>query len=464
MFRVCIADDDPDDRRRAAALCAQLRVEVRSVSDGSKAWTTVESGLTDLLVVDEDVPGLSTRELITRTRQQSDVPVLVLTTDRAGSRVAELLEAGAEDFVAKPLQPIVFRHRLDALLQRLRDRTRQDRVELRSHVLEGIVGQSPQMRSLRQQVRTLARTDVSLTLLGEVGTGRGMLARSIHRLSERSRQAFVVVDCFTLPDSHFEGAVFGHQPGAFDDQPQRPGLVDAASGGTMYLDDASELSPPVQGRLLRFLQDGRYKPVGSDGQRQANVRVLVASRSDLLASVREQRFREDLYERLSVFTLRIPPLRDRRADIPILAVHFVTRLNRRLAKQLYLAEDALDFLTEQPWPGNVAELESLLERTALRRNGVVRADHLRSVDDRSPRPDQPSSAELSIRPYQEEKRAVLARFERSYLERLLETEQGHLSRAAQRAGINRKNLWQLLRRHDIDVRSFKPAKIARIRP
>jgi len=465
QLQVCVVDDDATNLRLIEHFCAaRADLDLVLLEDGRAALKRIEQGDVDLLITDLQMPGVAGGELLDRVKDVAPhVPVLIMTGFGSIEGAVEMLHRGADDYLTKPIQKDTFLHRLDAVLQRVQLAREVERLRDRPQSpLAPLLGQSPEIRAIKHQLPTIARTEVSVLITGESGTGKELVARAIHELSRRATGPFVTINCAAIPENLIESELFGHRRGAFTDaHADTPGLVDSASGGTLFLDEVGDLARSVQVKLLRFLELKEFKPVGAPDVRVADVRIVAATNQDLGEAIGSGRFREDLYYRLAVMPVRLPPLRNRASDIPLLATRFVQRLNERFDKSLYLTSGALTWLASQPWPGNVRELEHVLEQTAVMRDGAVRSQDLSPTADarlRAGPPPEPAMLE-PLPSFREAKADVVARFERAYLMRLLQLELGHLSNAARRAGLDRKNLWQLLKRHDLSAEDFKPARV-----
>jgi DNA-binding NtrC family response regulator len=284
---------------------------------------------------------------------------------------------------------------------------------------------------------------------GETGTGKEMCARAIHYLSPQSSRPFVPVNCGAIPTDLVENELFGHQGGAFTGaRASQPGLIDEANEGTLFLDEVDCLPMLAQVKLLRFLQDGEYRPLGSTKVRRAAIRVISATNTDLEQAVSENKLRRDLYYRLNIVEIKLPPLRDRAEDIPVLARHFLSKYAREFNKQVVeFAPDALRRLASHDWPGNVRELEHVVQRaTVLSEERIIKASDLMLAS------EQPGSEAESLR---EAKARVVGHFERNYIKGLLLAYKGNITRAAEAAGKNRRAFWELIRKHRIDVESLR---------
>ncbi len=382
--------------------------------------------------------------ILTQARDQSwPQPIIVVADFADADRVIELLKQGAADFLTLPLKAT-------ELIPRLWELTTQSRLPGLALTnlgarpgLGDIVGQNAGFVRLLRQVPRIARTDASVLITGETGTGKELLARAVHRLGPRSAKPFVAVNCGAIPTELIENELFGHEAGAYTSAgASSRGLVKEADRGTLFLDEIDSLPALAQVKLLRFLQDGQFRPLGSGHSCSADVRVIAASNADLAESIQTGRLRRDLYYRLNVIGLSLPSLRNRPEDIPLLACHFAVKCASRFESSArILSQQALQKLLAHDWPGNVRELENVIERAvALAERPVIgQADIVI---------EQASSVALDAG-FQQTKAMVIKGFEREYLQRLLLRHGGNISRAAKAAGKNRRAFWELMRKHHL---------------
>ncbi len=339
-----------------------------------------------------------------------------------------------------------------------------DRLQ-RHHALGKLVGDAPTFRSATARIPAIARADATVLLGGETGTGKELVARAIHYLSDRRRGCFTAVNCGALPDTLLEDEFFGHERGAFTDaKSARGGLLRQANGGTLFLDEVDSLSPRAQVSLLRVLQDRSYRALGSSEEQRVDVRIIAATNVDLFQLVLDKAMRSDLYYRLSVLTITLPPLRERVEDILPLTHHFLLRMQRTDRPPLRLSAEAKDALLRHDWPGNVRELENAVLRAVSLCEGdaITPADlglraRARPPADPSVVPlPRASSPEIDLtRPFVDLKREIVAQFERTYLMHVLDACDGNVSRAARRARKDRRDFRRLLRKHALDPRAFE---------
>jgi DNA-binding NtrC family response regulator len=370
-------------------------------------------------------------------------PVLITTTHPDMFDFAQVFKMGASDFLAPPLRRFEFLARL-ARLARLKQRGDVLAQKLKEdNGLKHIIGESPALVEKIRCIPRFARCDATVLISGESGTGKEIFGRAIHFLSARAGRSFVPINCGALPENLVESEIFGHTRGAFTGAvSNQAGLIREAEGGTLFLDEIDCLTPQMQVKLLRFLQDGEYRSVGSQQIRRSNIRVIAATNADFNAVLSAGKFREDLYYRLNVLALTLPPLRERAGDIVLLAHDFLYKqaaITKTQPKILSLA--ALHRLLSHSWPGNVRELQNLLMRAiVLSDHGVIEASDIDLPDEVSIADDQS---------FQAMKSRVVWRFEHDFLLASLRAHQGNISRAASAAKKNRRAFWELLRKHDL---------------
>lgn len=319
--------------------------------------------------------------------------------------------------------------------------------------LRPLVGESPAFLAMIEKIPLVARCDASVLITGETGTGKELIARAIHHLSPRAGNPFLAVNCGAIPTDLVENELFGHERSAYTGASnQQDGIVREAEGGTLLLDEADSLPLLAQVKLLRFLQEKEYRPLGSSRVRTADVRVLAATNSDLESSVRQGRMRQDLYYRLNVVPFHLPPLRERREDIPRLAHHFLARFTTgRLSAPQGFSPQALQVLLDYEWPGNVRELEHVIERAVVLSQD---SDHIRGTAIHLPHTPRPAASTVP-ESFQKAKARAVALFEAAYIRDLLLAYKGNISRAAKAADKDRRAFWELIRKHGIDATLFR---------
>ena len=443
---VLIADDDAQTRYLLELYCRSEPFTAVFADSGRAALARFQQGDIDAIVTDVLMPDVSGEKVLEEVKRSSpETPVLIMTAQPTIDDAVRFLKRGADDYNEKPISHEVFSHRLRALLERvsLAREVKELRASMQASGETLIVGNTPALTSVLRRLPMTAQTDATVSVTGESGTGKELFARRIHELSRRRHKRFVAVNCGALSDTLLESELFGYKRGAFTDAHRdTAGLVEEADGGTLFLDEIGEVSPAVQVKLLRFLQSKEYKPLGSPKLMHADVRIVTATNRDLKQMVQDGSFREDLFYRLNIVPLVVPPLRERKADIPVLASYFLNHFRRLYDKDVKgFTPGALAQLQAYSWPGNVRELENRVQQlVVLATEPII---HTIDVGD-------PSAAPLlQSGNFRDEKRRVVAEFERDYLRRVLERADGNMSEAARLAGIDRKNFWVLARRHGL---------------
>ena len=438
---ILVVDDEPSLRRLLSFTLARRGFRVALAETGEQAVEMIELDPPDICLLDVMLPGIDGLEVLRRARRLvPDLPVIMMTAFGTVERAVEAMKLGAHDFIAKPFDM----DRLDIAVKnalsmgRLSRQVRRLTDELRARAgFRGIVGADAGLAPTVELVRKAVPTDLTVLLLGESGVGKEVFARAIHDESPRAGGPFVAINCAALPEALLESELFGHERGAFTGADRRrAGRFEAADGGTLFLDEVAETSPAMQAKLLRALQERRAAPLGGSEARPFDVRVVCASNRDLQGLVREGLFREDLYFRLAAFPVTIPPLRERRGDVALLARHILGEGGPALDAA------ALERLERHDWPGNVRELQNALRRAAaLCGEGPIRAEHLP--------PGLGERAGASARRAGEAAQdaaeiETLEEVERRHVLRAVELCAGNLAEAARRLGVGRSTLYRKL--------------------
>jgi two-component system NtrC family response regulator len=458
--RVLVVDDEPSICRSCEKILVREGYEVKTAPSGALALDLLGRESFDLVFTDLKMAEMGGMELLEALRSQfPDVVPVVITGFATIASVVETMKVGAFDYLPKPFTP----DEMAAVARKAWDRRQ---LLLRSHgaptphggdpgMFAGIVGSSPKMQEVYRNVRKVAPTSSTVLIIGETGTGKELVARAIHAMSPRKHERFFAVDCGALSVSLLESELFGHVKGAFTGAASdKRGIFESANRGTVFLDEICNVDVEVQAKLLRFIQEREFLPVGATQPRHVDVRLVFATNRDLEKMVRDGTFREDLYYRLYVFPISLPPLRERREDIPLLACHLLAKSRDRCAKHVgRFSEDALKLLEQFDWPGNVRQLEAVVERAVIACDGdVIEPRHLPRTLARQTLP-----ADLSIPTTNKEFLAIKKRLreqavgdlEREFVLEALQRHGWNVTRAAAAVGIQRPNFQMLMRRHGI---------------
>jgi DNA-binding NtrC family response regulator len=422
--------------------------EVEHTADGSEACRILGERVFDCVITDVRLPGASGLEVLAAAkRARPDTDVLVMTGYATVEQAVEAMRLGAFDYIQKPFLNDTVLERLARVgrYRALLDENLRLREELRhAGGLPGVIGRSRVMQDVIKVVRTVAPTEASVLIVGESGTGKERVARAIHQLSPRQDKPFVAVSCGALPDTLLETELFGHERGAFTDaQKLRRGRFELADGGTIFLDDIDDMPLATQVKLLRVIQEREFERVGGERTVHVDIRLVSATKISLIELVKQGRFREDLYYRLNVVPVKLPPLRERDGDIPLLVEHFIDKLGA--GRTFSVKTDVLEAMAGYTWPGNVRELENRVAQAIAMAGGatVLKKEHLLPVDKTRRAALEPPTDLKSLR-------EVLVECEREHLRHVLRAVGGHRSKAASVLGISRKVLWEKLRDYGID--------------
>jgi len=445
---VLLVDDKPNNLEVLAALLSPEGYEVRVARSGEAALAEVRAVLPDVIITDLKMPKMDGLEFFRAVRAIDDIPTIFITAFGTVESAVSAMKSGAYDYLTKPLD----HEKLKLLVRRALDQrriTRENRdlkAALRTRqAFSQIVGTSAKMQRLLALVRTIAPSGSSVLLHGDSGTGKELVARAIHETSPRRDHRLAVVSCSALSESLLESELFGHEKGAFTGASARKrGWFEVADGGTLFLDEVGEMSPRLQAKLLRVLQEKAFERVGGTDPIHVDFRLVSATNRDLKADVAAGRFREDLYYRLSVISLKIPALRERREDIPLLVSHFVKACSQREGKHIgSVSPEAMERLVQYPWPGNVRELEHAVERA------VVVASGDRLTLDMFPEEIQDWSLDGRSREHSPEE-FTLEEMERFLIEKTLARTGGNISQASRLLHIHRRSIYNRLKKYGLE--------------
>lgn len=437
--RVLIVDDEKSVREMLSKVLEYENYDPVEAADGSQALAAIGGGDFDAMMLDIKMPGMDGMEVLKKVvEDHPEVPVIMISGHGTISTAVEATKLGAFDFLEKPLDR-------DRVLLTLRNavfagKLAAEKASLERELGKGfeVVGESEPIEDLRKDIAKLAPTRASILLLGENGVGKGVVARAIHRRSDRSNERFVEVSCAAIPDDLIESELMGHEKGAFTGASVRkPGKFELANGGTIFLDEIGDMSPRVQAKVLRVLEEQEFERVGGTDTLRVDVRVLAATNKDIPALIAKGEFREDLYFRLNTVTIRIPPLRERKSDIPVLAAHFIKVYCDMYGLKLKrMGPELVSRLEAYSWPGNVRELRNIIERMVITSSGdTITVVDLPALCEEvgAPRDDL-----LGAPTYEEFRRAS----EKAFLEKHLKENRWNISRTAERLGMQRSSLYK----------------------
>ena len=383
LQRILIVEDEENARKGYEALLNKWDCEVLGVGSGEEALAKFQEFSPNAILADVELPGMNGLDLLKHLGDEIQrVPVIIITGRGSDERVVHAIEAGAFWYIEKPLKPPVLRALLDRAMGRVRDKqavaalTRSLR---EAGKLGSLIGSSSEMQEVMRQVEMAAPSTASVLITGETGSGKEIVARSIHMLSPRAERPFVAINCSAIPESLMESEIFGHEKGAFTGAAERRiGCFELAHGGTLLLDEIGEMPAPTQAKLLRVLEDRKVRRLGSKVETPVDVRVLAATNKDPELAVADGHLRQDLYFRLNVFHIHLPPLREHKSDLPLLIDHLIGEISEKHGKKVTsVGADAMEMFKSYPWPGNVRELRNVLERAIIASDrGTINRQHL----------------------------------------------------------------------------------------
>jgi len=431
---------------------AQLRVRQRLAWDGFRC-EALRPQRSPVIVANAAPASDSAREFFSWLHEHPvGAPVFAILPADDGELMQKAMTV-VDDFLLWPVRGDELYYRLQRLLGPSPQSAESMHTAILGEIgLQQLVGEEPAFVDALMQLAQYGMSDAAVLLTGETGTGKELCARALHLLSRRRSGPFIPVECGSIPEHIFESEVFGHLRGAFTDaRTEQKGLVAMARGGTLFLDEVDSLPPPMQGKLLRLLQEQSYRPLGSEQYCRADVRIVAASNCDLAALVRQQRFRADLYFRLDVLRVHLPPLRERRGDVALLARHFAAEIcaRDRLGRKT-LTPSAVRKLESYPWPGNVRELYNAVHRATLRAGGAeIAPNHLTLGDERPAAQPELRSTAGAAESFRAGKRRAIESFEKAYVQALLEAYRGNMTRAAREAGKDRRAFGRLAKKYGL---------------
>jgi DNA-binding NtrC family response regulator len=438
--RILVIDDDPVICEATREVISAEGYDVQTACDGSSGLSIVKERGFDLVIVDLVMRGLDGIEVLRNVKADDpDAVVIVITAHGTIESAVQAMKLGAFDFLSKPFTPdelrMAVRRGLSVRRLTLHNRLLKEELSHSTGIPSGInpiLGLSPAMEKVREQIQKVAPTNSTVLILGETGTGKELVARAIHRFSERQQEPMLTVDCGSLVETLFESELFGHVKGSFTGATAtKHGRFELANGGTLFLDEITNIGPKIQGKLLRAIQEREIIRVGSSHPIKVDVRIIAATNRDIIQEVKQGNFREDLFYRLSVVPVHLPPLRERKDDIPVLAGHFLDRFKRKKKKDVKeISAKALAALMSYDWPGNVRELESVIERAVvLTENETIMPADLMFFGGQRPESAHP-----------EQELVPLESLEQEHIRRVLAATDGKKSKAAEILGIDRKTL------------------------
>jgi DNA-binding NtrC family response regulator len=458
--KLLILDDEQDMLRLLKrSLAADLGCDIDTAAKAHDALSLAEASHYDVILADIRMPGMSGMDFLDRImRVQRDVTVIMMTAYGSIDLAVEAIKKGAYDFITKPFEHDKLLHLLEKALER--SRLMRENSLLQQKVREQdsfhqMIGSSPKMAKVFDTIRLISKTDATVLITGESGTGKDMAAKAIHGMSDRANRPYIAVNCPNLPENILESELFGYKKGAFTHADQdKKGLFWEARGGAIYLDEIGDISLTLQTKLLRVLQEKEIRPLGETKNIKVDVRIIASTNQDLAARIKENAFREDLFYRLNVLSLHMPPLRERKEDIPLLVGHYLQKFCAEYGRPAKtISPELMRKFMNNYWRGNVRELQNTISRAVL----LSPAEEIRPEDidwDKGPLAECLVTDEVAHLQYKEAKAAVLEKFHMEYLGGLLTRNNSNVTRAAKECGMERQALQQIMRRYGIKSKDF----------
>ena len=465
---ILVIDDEKVVCDGCRLVLSELGHRVETCTTGRAGLKAVMKGTPDVLLLDMKLPDMHGMEILKTVRaEKSNVHIIVMTGYSTVKNAVEAMKLGAFDYLSKPFSDDELIIAVGKALEI--KRLREDNLTLRKQLFQrydfnNIVGKSPCILDIFEAVKKVAPTDSTVLLYGESGTGKELFAGAIHAHSQRAQRQFIAMDCSTFSSSLLESELFGHVKGAFTGALQnKVGIFETADGGTLFLDEVANLSMDVQGKLLRVLETQEFKPVGASQVKKTDVRIIAATNRDLKAGIEKGIFRGDLFYRLNVFPIHLPPLRERKDDIPRLAYHFLRFFSSKMGKQIRgFSDEALKMLVQHDWPGNVRQLKNVVERLVIMAEDSV-VDYsclLNHFEIQDKRPDTIPETLAELKSVKKELLETrYGQIEKAFLQKALSAAGGNITRAAKSVGMQRSNFSALMKKHNLSATPKNPARI-----
>ena len=441
-MNIMIVDDEKIVRESLYHWFTKIGHTVEKASSGFEALERLEKNPFDVLFVDIRMPEMNGIELLEKVKKEyPETVVIIITAYGSIESAVKAMQLGASDYLLKPFKPDYLSLVMEKVAQQVKLSSEYNYLKSRLDTItrfDDIIGQSPPMKTIFDLIPEVAKSDSSILLTGETGTGKELVAKAIHAKSKRSHLPFIPINCGAIPDSLLESELFGHQKGVFTGATRaRKGFLEVVSGGTLFLDEIGEISPKMQVDLLRVLEEKKITSIGSREPVEVDFRLISATRQDLKKNVAEGNFREDFFYRINVIIIEIPPLRKRKGDIPLLVEHFLKKYCQETTKYVdHVTHEAMELLKRYDWPGNVRELENAIERAVvLSKSRTLNVEDLSFIQPS----DKPFSRTLSLR-----------EIEKSYIQQVLEENNWNVTQSAKILEINRVTLHKMMKRYHLE--------------
>ena len=453
--RILVVDDEIGYRKVLSNALTERGFIVKTAASGEEALEELKKQEFAIALIDMKLPGgIDGLELLQRIKRTYNTSVLIMTAYGGIETAVEAMRRGALNYITKPFNLDEILLNIDRLIeqQNIIDENRYLHSELEKvYGLKKIIGSSREIQKVLDMISRVAFSSATVLITGESGTGKELVARAIHFTGNRKDKKFIVINCATLSENLLESELFGHVKGSFTGAIRdKKGLFEEADSGTLFMDEIGDIPKSVQAKILRVLQEGEFIPVGDTATKRVDVRIIAATNQDLLQCVQEKEFREDLYYRLNVINIKMPPLRDRKEDLPLLVKHFIEKYNKKENKQIKgITQDVEKEFYNYTWPGNVRELENVIERAVtLTNEDIISLDTISSFVKKEGNAE-PTEDELLSSPYKEARRKALDSFNVKYITKAINKTEGNVTNAAKESGIERQYLQRMLKRYNI---------------
>ncbi len=452
-YKVMVIDDEPEVCSILKQFLESLGYHVITALNGKEGLELISRNAVDVLILDLNMPGMHGLEVLNKVKSQyPEIVVIILTGFPSIETAVQSMKLGAFDYLVKPIDfkrlEVVLEKAFEQLFLKRRLQVLEKKVK-EEYMFEGMVGKSLSMLNVFQMIKQIAPYSTNVLITGETGTGKEMVAHAIHNLSPRKNKPFVVINCAGLVETLLESELFGYVKGAFTGAVKdKPGLFEVANEGTIFLDEVGELPLSLQAKLLRVLEYREIQRIGDTRTRKVDVRIIAATNVDLKALVDAEKYRKDLYYRLNSFQIHLPPLRERKEDIPLLCEHFISELNKELKKDIKgVTQEVLDLFMELPWEGNVRELRNVIERAYIMAKGeFISIEDI--PEEYRERKIKTKDEEKSLDETEfEETPTTLEEVEKRYIAKILKLTSGNRSKAAKILGLSRRSLYRKLKRY-----------------
>ena len=453
--RILVVDDEIGYRKVLNNALTERGFIVKTAASGEEALEELKKQEFAIALIDMKLPGgIDGLELLQRIKRTYNTSVLIMTAYGGIETAVEAMRRGALNYITKPFNLDEILLNIDRLIeqQNIIDENRYLHSELEKvYGLKKIIGSSREIQKVLDMISRVAFSSATVLITGESGTGKELVARAIHFTGNRKDKKFIVINCATLSENLLESELFGHVKGSFTGAIRdKKGLFEEADSGTLFMDEIGDIPKSVQAKILRVLQEGEFIPVGDTATKRVDVRIIAATNQDLLQCVQEKEFREDLYYRLNVINIKMPPLRDRKEDLPLLVKHFIDKYNKKENKQIKgITQDVEKEFYNYTWPGNVRELENVIERAVtLTNEDIISLDTISSLVKKEGNAE-PTEDELLSSPYKEARRKALDSFNVKYITKAINKTEGNVTNAAKESGIERQYFQRMLKRYNI---------------